>query len=79
MADVGAGPVGLATLLTAQLHSPSQIIMVDLDEDRLEVAKQFGATHVVTADPDATAQIMVLTEERGVDIATGAVSIPTTF
>jgi len=38
---VGAGPVGLAALLTAQLYSPAEIIMVDLDSNRLEVARSF--------------------------------------
>ncbi len=47
VAIVGAGPIGLAALLTAQFHSPSKIIMVDLDDDRLEVASRFGATAVV--------------------------------
>ena len=35
VAIVGAGPIGLATLLTAQLYSPAEIIMVDLDDYRL--------------------------------------------
>src|SRR6185369_9727922 len=41
---VGAGPIGLAALLTAQFYSPATIIMVDLDDNRLEVARGFGAT-----------------------------------
>ena len=45
VAIVGAGPVGLAALLTAQFFSPAEIIMIDLDDNRLEVAKRFGATH----------------------------------
>src|SRR5450830_26445 len=44
VAIVGGGPIGLATLLTAQFYSPSEIIMVDVDNNRLEVAKTFGAT-----------------------------------
>ena len=47
VAIVGAGPIGLATLLTAQFYSPAQIIMIDLDDNRLEMAKQFGATAVI--------------------------------
>ena len=38
------GPIGLAALLTAQFYSPAEIIMIDLDDNRLEVAKRFGAT-----------------------------------
>src|ERR1035437_4102588 len=44
IAIVGAGPVGLAALLTAQFYSPAEIIMVDLDDNRLATAKKFGAT-----------------------------------
>ena len=44
VAIVGAGPIGLAALLTAQFYSPAEIIMIDLDDNRLEVAKRFGAT-----------------------------------
>lgn len=44
---VGAGPIGLAALLTVQFFSPATIIMVDLSESRLEAAKKFGATHTI--------------------------------
>ncbi len=44
VAIVGAGPVGLAALLTAQFYSPAELILIDLDENRLAVAKTFGAT-----------------------------------
>jgi hypothetical protein len=43
VAIVGSGPIGLAALLTAQFYSPAEIIMIDLDENRLEMAKRFGA------------------------------------
>jgi alcohol dehydrogenase len=49
VAIVGSGPIGLAALLTAQFYSPAQIIMIDLDDNRLEVAKRFGATGALTA------------------------------
>ena len=45
VAIVGAGPIGLAALLTAQFYSPAEIIMIDPDDNRLDVAKKFGATH----------------------------------
>lgn len=77
VAIVGAGPIGLATLLTAQFYSPATIIMVDTDVGRLEVAKSFGATHLVHAN--AVAEIMKLTGERGVDVAIEAVGVPATF
>ena len=50
VAIVGAGPIGLATLLTAQFYSPAEVIMVDNDDNRLEVAKKFGATQVIHND-----------------------------
>lgn len=80
VAIVGAGPIGLAALLTAQFYSPAEIIMIDLDDNRLKVAKRFGATATVnSADGKAKEAVMKLTGERGVDTAIEAVGIPTTF
>ena len=80
VAIVGAGPIGLAALLTAQLYSPAEIILIDLDDNRLSVAKRFGATATVnSADGSAAKQVMKLTEGRGVDTAIEAVGIPATF
>jgi alcohol dehydrogenase len=80
VAIVGSGPIGLAALLTAQLYSPSQIIMVDLDDNRLAVAKRFGATDTVNSKGgDAAEKVMALTGGRGVDTAIEAVGIPATF
>lgn len=80
VAIVGAGPVGLATLLTVQLYSPAEIIMVDLDDNRLEVARALGATQVVNStDGKAADRIMALTHNSGVDVAIEAVGIPSTF
>jgi len=80
VAIVGAGPIGLATLLTAQFYSPAEIIMIDLDENRLEVAKRFGATSTVNStDGKAAEAVMKMTGDRGVDTAIEAVGIPATF
>lgn len=77
---VGAGPIGLAALLTAQFYSPARIIMVDIDENRLEVARRFGATDVVkSGGADVAQQVLDLTGGRGVDTAIEAVGIPSTF
>lgn len=78
VAIIGAGPIGLATLLTAQFYSPAEIIMVDLDDNRLEVAKRFGATRIFNSR-DAVESIMKLTNGRGVDTAIEAVGVPATF
>lgn len=80
VAIVGAGPVGLAALLTAQFYSPAEIIMIDVDPNRLEVALRFGATSVVNnAAGDAVAQVKDLTGGKGVDVAIEATGIPATF
>jgi alcohol dehydrogenase len=80
VAIVGAGPIGLAALLTAQFYSPAKIIMIDLDENRLEVARRFGATETVNSkDGKAVEKVKALTAGRGVDTAIEAVGIPLTF
>lgn len=80
VAIVGSGPIGLAALLTAQLYSPAQIIMIDLDPNRLAVGQRFGATAIVNStDGTAAEQVRRLTEGRGVDTAIEAVGIPATF
>jgi alcohol dehydrogenase len=80
VAIVGAGPVGLAALMTAQFYAPGRIIMIDLDDNRLEVAKKFGATDGVNSKGgDAVERVMALTNNRGVDVAIEAVGIPATF
>ena len=80
VAIVGAGPIGLAALLTAQFYSPAEIIMIDLDDNRLEVAKRFGATATINStDGKAWEAVMKMTDKRGVDTAIEAVGIPVTF
>ena len=80
VAIVGAGPIGLAALLTAQFYSPAQIIMIDVDANRLEVAQKFGATQTVNnGTGKAVAQVMALTDNRGVDVAIEAIGIPASF
>jgi alcohol dehydrogenase len=80
VAIVGAGPIGLAALLTSQLYSPAQVIVIDLDDNRLEVAKGLGATAVIkNADGKAMETVMRLTEDRGVNTVIEAVGIPATF
>jgi len=80
IAIVGSGPVGLAALLTAQFYSPAEIIMIDLDDNRLEVAKRFGATATIdSTDGKALEAVMKLTNNRGVDTAIEAVGVPATF
>ena len=80
VAIVGAGPIGLAALITAQFYSPAEIIMVDLDDNRLQVASSFGGTKAVNStDGKAVEKVMELTSGAGVDVAIEAVGMPATF
>ena len=80
IAIIGAGPVGLSALLTSQFYSPTEIIMVDLDDNRLQLAKTFGATQLINSSDGTTIQkIMNLTKGKGVDVVIEAVGIPATF
>jgi alcohol dehydrogenase len=80
VAIVGAGPIGLAALLTAQFYSPSAILMIDLDANRLQVAGTFGATALINSTDGTTVdQVMALTNGAGVDVAIEAVGAPATF
>ena len=80
VAIIGAGPVGLAALLTARFYSPADIIMIDRDDHRLDVAKKLGATKLINnSDGKALMKIMAMTFGRGVDVAIEAVGVPATF
>jgi alcohol dehydrogenase len=80
VAIVGGGPIGLAALLTSRFYSPAEIIVVDTDDNRLDVAKSLGATQIINnADGGAVDKVMALTGSRGVDVAIEAVGVPATF
>jgi alcohol dehydrogenase len=79
IAIVGAGPVGMAALLTAQFYSPAVIYVIDVDQKRLDLAKQWGATHTINSGKeDAVKRIMSETKD-GVDVSIEAVGIADTF
>lgn len=80
VAVVGAGPVGLAAITTAQLYGPARVIAIDVDRNRVEQARLFGATDgIVSTDDNWRDQAMALTDGLGVDVAIEAVGIPETF
>jgi alcohol dehydrogenase len=80
VAIVGAGAIGMAALLTAQFYSPARIVMIDLDQNRLDMAGRFGATHLVNATTgDALARVEALIGTRAVDTVIEAVGSPETF
>lgn len=80
VAIIGAGPVGLAAMTTASLYGPSRVIAIDIDANRVEQARRFGASDgVVSSDPDWKEQVIALTDGLGVDVAIEAVGIPATW
>jgi alcohol dehydrogenase len=80
VAIVGAGPIGLAAILTAQLYTPGRIVAIDLADSRLEAAKRFGADVTINnSREDPVARIMELTDGLGADSAFEAVGVPQTF
>jgi alcohol dehydrogenase len=80
IAIVGAGPIGLAAIMTAKLHTPSRIIAIDLDDSRLAKAIEFGADVAINnGNEDAVAKVMALTDDLGADVAIEAVGLPPTF
>ncbi|QEE61177.1 zinc-dependent alcohol dehydrogenase family protein [Salinibacterium sp. dk2585] len=80
VAVIGAGPVGLAAVMTSQLYGPSRVIALDLDDARLARAKDFGATDTVNSgNADWKERVLALTDGDGVDVAIEAVGVPQTF
>ena len=80
VAVVGAGPVGLAAIMSAGLFSPSHIVAIDLSDSRLEAAKQFGADITINnSREDADAIIADLTGGLGADVSIEAVGVPAAF
>jgi len=80
VAIVGAGPIGLASLLTAQFYSPSEIIMIDPDDYRLAVSKKLGATQTINNKKEnAIEKVKEFTGKKGADSVIEAVGIPETF
>jgi alcohol dehydrogenase len=80
VAVVGAGPVGLAAMMTAGLYGAARVIALDLDEHRLEQAKNVGATDTVdNGSPGWERRVRSLTDGLGVDVAIEAVGVPASF
>jgi len=80
VAIVGAGPIGLAAVLTAGLFTPAHIVAIDRDDGRLEKARELGADITINnGDHDALEAVRKLTGGLGADVAIEAVGIPETF
>src|SRR6266508_6677919 len=77
---VGAGPIGLATIMTARLYTPARVVAIDLADSRLEKAREFGADVTINnGREDAVAVVQELTRGLGADVAIEAVGVPETF
>jgi alcohol dehydrogenase len=80
IAIVGAGPIGMSALLTAQFYySPAKIFMIDLDANRLKLAKKLGATHTINSGEENAIKKIISETKDGVDVAIEAVGAPATF
>ena len=82
VAIVGAGPIGLAAIMTAQLYTPAHIVAIDLDDSRLARAREFGSDVTINNSGDSqavVAQVKKLTGGLGADVAIEAVGVPQTF
>jgi alcohol dehydrogenase len=80
IAVVGAGPIGLAAIMTARLFTPGRVIAIDLADARLEEARRFGADVTVNnGGEDPVETVKELTGGLGADVAIEAVGVPETF
>lgn len=80
MAVIGCGGVGVAAVAGAVLAGATTVIAVDVEQEKLEVARDFGATHTInSSEEDPVAAIRALTGGNGADLVIDAVGIPVTF
>jgi alcohol dehydrogenase len=81
VAVVGAGPVGLAAMMTARLYGPSQVVAIDIADSRLASATaDFGADVTINSASDDVVEVVKgMTDGLGADVAIEAVGIPETF
>jgi alcohol dehydrogenase len=76
VAVVGAGGVGLSAVMAAVAAGASQVIVLDINDEKLQAAKGFGATHVFNAtDPNVLTKVMAATQ-GGVHIAVESAGVP---
>lgn len=80
VAVIGAGAVGLSVMMTSLLYSPALLVVVDVDDARLALAKEFGVHATISAKDDhAVQKLLALTDDEGYDAVIEAVGIPITF
>ena len=79
VAIIGAGPIGMAALLTAQFYSPAKIYLIDIDESRLKRAKDAGATDTINSSKEDVVKRIMQETKDGVDVSIEAVGLPASF
>jgi Zn-dependent alcohol dehydrogenase len=80
VAVVGCGGVGLNVIQGARIAGAGEIIAIDMNETKLQMAKEFGATASVNAaQGDPVSQVMSMTEQRGADVAFEVIGLPQTI
>ncbi len=80
VAIIGAGPIGLAAIMTSRLYSPSHVVAIDIADSRLEAARKFGADIVINSSRDDPATVIgELTGGLGADVTMEAVGLPESF
>jgi threonine dehydrogenase-like Zn-dependent dehydrogenase len=73
VAVIGAGPVGYFAAQSAKLHDPAQVLVLDMQPDRLELAAQVGATPINIKEKNPQSAVSEMTEGRGADVVMEAV------
>jgi threonine dehydrogenase-like Zn-dependent dehydrogenase len=77
VAVVGAGPVGFFAAQSARLHDPSEVLVLDLDEERLAVVEKMGFTALNVRELNPATAVAERTDGRGADVVIEAVgSVP---
>ena len=80
VAVIGAGPVGLAAIMTAKLYGPGRVVAIDLADSRLERAREFGADETINnSSEDVVERVKQMTDGLGADVVMEAVGVPSTF
>jgi S-(hydroxymethyl)glutathione dehydrogenase/alcohol dehydrogenase len=80
VAVVGCGGVGLNVIQGARIKGAGRIIAIDMNETKLQMAKEFGATETINASQaDPVGQVMAATEQRGADVAFEVIGLQQTI
>ena len=80
VAVIGAGPIGLLHLLTVKKMGAEKVVVIDLVDERLSVAKELGADETINAGKEnAVEKVQQLTGGYGADIVIEAIGSPVTW